>query len=206
MLIAFLVAVFSTVLGVVVGAVAGYCGGLIDSVLMRTTDLVLTVPAIAILVVLANAIRDSAASWLLLALILAGLSWTRKARLVRASFRSLRRLEFVDAARAVGARDVRIIRRHLLPNAAAPIAVAATLTVGSAVLAEAALTYLGLGPTRPDTSLGQLVQSGQHSATTHPWLFYFPGLVIVVLVLSVNLVGDAIRRAFDPADTPIRGD
>lgn len=204
--IAILVAVVSTVVGVVIGGAAGYAGGRVDTVLMRLTDLVLTVPAIALLIVLADAIRESAESWLFLALLLAALSWTRKARLVRASFRSLRRLEFVDAARAGGAGDLRIVGRHLLPNAAAPIIVAATLTIGNAVLAEAALTYLGFGPTRPDTSLGQLVESGQHSATTHPWLFYFPALVIAVIVLSVNLVGDALRRAFDPADAPIQGD
>lgn len=206
MTIAILVALLSTAVGVVVGGAAGYLGGKVDTVLMRLTDLVLTIPAIAILVVLADAIRDSDNSWLFLALLLAALSWTRKARLVRASFRSLRELEFVDAARAVGAGDFRIVRRHLLPNAAAPIVVAATLTVGSAVLAEAALSYIGFGPTRPDTSLGQLVESGQHSALTHPWLFYFPAGVIALIVLSVNLLGDAVRRAFDPTDAPVQGD
>ncbi|MGI8810264.1 MAG: ABC transporter permease [Acidimicrobiales bacterium] len=204
--IALLVAALSTLFGVAVGAVAGYFGGLVDTVLMRLTDLVLTVPAIVVLVVLAGAVEDRAGSWALLAVLLAALSWTRKARLVRASFRSLRQREFVEAARAAGANDARIIWRHLLPSAAAPISVAATLTVATAVLAETSLAYLGLGPAPPDTSLGQLVQAGQSSATTHPWLFYFPALAIVVIVLSVNLIGEALRRALDPTDAPIAPD
>jgi peptide/nickel transport system permease protein len=204
--IAVLVALLSTALGVAVGAVAGYFGGVVDTVLMRLTDLVLTVPTIVVLVVLAGAVEHRAGSWVLLSVLLASLSWTRKARLVRASFRSLRESDFVEAARAAGARDSRIIWRHLLPSATAPITVAATLTVATAVLAETSLAYLGLGPPPPDTSLGQLVEAGQNSATTHPWLFYFPALAIVVIVLSVNLVGEGLRRAVDPGDVPIRPD
>lgn len=204
--IALLVAALSTVFGVAVGAIAGYFGGLVDTVLMRLTDLVLTVPTIVVLVVLAGTVQDDAGGWVSLAVLLAALSWTRKARLVRASFRSLRQREFVEAARAAGARDAGIIWRHLLPSAAAPISVAATLTVATAVLAETSLAYLGLGPAPPDTSLGQLVQAGQSSATTYPWLFYFPALAIVIVVLSVNLIGEALRRAFDPTDLPVSPD
>jgi ABC-type dipeptide/oligopeptide/nickel transport system permease subunit len=204
--IAVLVAVLSTLLGVAVGATAGYFGGTVDSVLMRMTDLILTVPTIVVLVVVAGSVQKRSGSWALLALLLASLSWARKARLVRASFRTLRERQFVEAARAAGAGAGRIICRHLLPSAAAPVSVAATLTVATAVLAETSLAYLGLGPPPPDTSLGQLVQAGQDSATTHPWLFYFPALAIVVIVLSVNLVGEALRRAFDPTDVPISPD
>lgn len=193
-----LVAALSTILGLLVGGAAGWFGGVVDSVLMRCTDLVLTVPGIAILAVLAGAVGQSGRNWFAVGLILSSLAWTRRARVVRIAFLSLREQAFVLSARATGASSWRIVTRHVLPNAAAPVIVAATLGVGSAIVAEAALSYLGLGVTVPDTSLGSLVASGQSAATTRPWLFWFPGLMIVAIVLSVNLVGDALRRALDP--------
>lgn len=197
-LVGFAVALLSTVLGVSVGAAAGYRPGVLDAVLMRLTDLVLTVPTFAVLAVLAGA-GGGTRHWFTIAVIVSALSWERKARLVRSSFVELREREFVLAARAAGARPSRIVVRHLLPNVAAPVIVAATLTVASAIAAEAALAYLGLGITPPDVSLGLLVQRGQRAALTLPWLFYIPGLVVVVLVLSVGLVGDALRSALDPS-------
>lgn len=193
-----LAAALSTALGLVVGGAAGWFGGVVDSVLMRCTDLILTVPGIAVLAVLAGAIGQSGRNWFSVGLILASLAWTRRARVVRIAFLSLREQAFVLSARATGASSWRIVTRHVLPNAAAPVIVAATLGVGSAIVAEAALSFLGLGVTVPDTSLGSLVASGQSAATTRPWLFWFPGLAIVAIVLSVNLVGDALRRALDP--------
>jgi ABC-type dipeptide/oligopeptide/nickel transport system permease subunit len=192
-------AAVSTFLGAAVGATAGYYRGKIDAVLMRFTDAVLTVPGIAILIVMAGRFRASAGNWLAIALIIAALSWTGIARIVRGMVLSLREQSFVEAARAVGARDRRIIFRHLLPHAIGPIIVKATFAVGGAIFAETGLSYLGLGISPPDTSLGSLVASGQSAVTTRPWLFWFPGLVIVVIVLSLSLVGDGLRDALAPA-------
>jgi peptide/nickel transport system permease protein len=202
--VALLVALLATSFGAVVGAVAGYYRGVTDSVLMRFTDLVLTVPLIAILAVLAATLADKAGNWFFIALIIAALSWTYIARVVRGQFLSLREKEFVEAARALGASDRRIIFRHLLPNAAGAIIVNATITVAVAILIETALSYLGIGIRPPDTSLGLLIQDGQQAATTRPWLFYFPGLIIIIIALTVNFVGDGLRDAFDPTQTRVR--
>jgi glutathione transport system permease protein len=202
--VALLVALLSTAFGAVLGAIAGYYRGIIDAVLMRFTDLVLTIPAIAILAVLAATLADKAGNWFFIALVLAALSWTYIARVVRGSFLSLREKEFVEAARALGASDARIIFRHLLPNATGSIIVNATITVAVAILIETALSYLGIGIQAPDTSLGLLIQTGQQAATTRPWLFYFPGLIIIIIALTVNFVGDGLRDAFDPTQTRVR--
>jgi peptide/nickel transport system permease protein len=202
--VALLVALLSTTFGAVLGALAGYYRGAVDSVLMRFTDLVLTVPAIAVLAVLAATLANRAGNWFFVALVLAALVWTYIARVVRGQFLSLREKEFVEAARALGASDRRIIFRHLLPNATGAIIVNATITVAVAILLEAALSYLGVGIRPPDTSLGLLVQNGQQAATTRPWLFYFPGLIIIIIALTVNFVGDGLRDAFDPTQTRVR--
>jgi glutathione transport system permease protein len=202
--VALLVALLATTFGAIVGAVAGYYRGVTDSVLMRFTDLVLTVPLIAILAVLAATLADKAGNWFFIALIIAALSWTYIARVVRGQFLSLREKEFVEAARALGASDRRIIFRHLLPNATGAIIVNATITVAVAILIETALSYLGIGIRPPDTSLGLLIQDGQQAATTRPWLFYFPGLIIIIIALTVNFVGDGLRDAFDPTQTRVR--
>ena len=191
------VALVSTTIGVMVGAVAGYYRGAVDAVLMRFVDLMLTLPLLAVVAVVAKGVQD-AKSWLLLALVLGLLTWTGLARIVRAEFLALREREFVEAARAIGASHTRIIVRHLLPNAMGSIIVSATLTMAAAILLETALTFLGFGVQSPDTSLGKLVADGQTAATTRPWLFYFPGLFIVVIVLCVNFVGEGLRDAFAP--------
>ncbi len=192
------VAVLSTALGGLVGAIAGYFRGWVDATLMRVTDVVLSVPGIAVLAALAGSVRGQAGNWFAIALVISALLWTGTARVVRATLLSLREREFVYAARALGAGHARILFRHLLPHAAAPLIVTATLSVGVGILAEAALSYLGLGIGPPDTSLGRLVAVGQQSATVRPWLFYFPGLAIAVIVLSVNFVGEGLRAALDP--------
>jgi peptide/nickel transport system permease protein len=202
--VALLVALLSTTFGAVLGAFAGYYRGATDSILMRFTDLVLTVPAIAVLAVLAATLADRAGNWFFIALVLAALLWTYIARVVRGQFLSLREKEFVEAARALGASDRRIIFRHLLPNATGAIIVNATITVAVAILTETALSYLGIGIRPPDTSLGLLIQDGQQAATTRPWLFYFPGLIIIIIALTVNFVGDGLRDAFDPTQTRVR--
>jgi peptide/nickel transport system permease protein len=196
---ALVVAGIATVVGAVIGAVAGYYGGWADAVLMRLTDLVLVVPLLAILLVLANTVKAKADNWLLIALIMAAVLWTLLARLVRGTFLSLREREFVEAEHAIGASDRRIIFRHMIPNAAGPIVVYATLTVANAILIEAALSFLGLGIQPPAVSLGYLIATGEGDATVLPWLFYFPALFLVSLVLSVNFIGDGLRDALDPA-------
>jgi ABC-type dipeptide/oligopeptide/nickel transport system permease subunit len=202
--VALMVAFLSTTVGAVIGALAGYYRGWVDSALMRFTDLVLTIPAIAILAVLASTVTAQAGNWFFIGLVLSVLLWTYIARVVRGTFLSLREKEFVEAARALGASDTRIMFRHLLPNATGSIIVNATVTVAVAILTETALSYLGLGIQAPDTSLGLLISAGQQAATTRPWLFYFPGLIIVIIALTVNFIGDGLRDAFDPTQTRVR--
>ncbi len=202
--VALLVAFLSTTVGAVIGALAGYYRGWVDTALMRFTDLVLTIPSIAILAVLAATLADKAGNWFFVGLVLSLLLWTYIARVVRGTFLSLREKEFVEAARALGASDTRIMFRHLLPNATGSIIVNATIMVSVAILTETALSYLGLGIKSPDTSLGLLISTGQQAAQTRPWLFYFPGLFIILIALSINFIGDGLRDAFDPQQTKVR--
>ena len=202
--VALMVAFLATSIGTVIGALAGYYRGWVDSALMRFTDLVLTIPSIAILAVLASTVASQAGNWFFIGLVLALLQWTYIARVVRGTFLSLREKEFVEAARALGASDSRIMFRHLLPNATGSIIVNATITVAIAILLETALSYLGLGIKAPDTSLGLLISAGQQAATTRPWLFYFPGIIIVIIALTINFIGDGLRDAFDPTQTRVR--
>jgi len=202
--IALLVAFLSTTFGTLVGAIAGYYRGIVDNILMRFTDLVLTVPSFAIYALLSNRYANRANGWIFLSIVIAGLVWTQIARVVRGVFLSLREKEFVEAAKALGAGNRRIIFRHLLPNAVGPIIVNATISVALAILTETALSYLGLGVRLPDTSLGLLVSEGAQAAETRPWLFYFPGFFIIVIALTVNFVGDGLRDAFDPTQNQVR--
>lgn len=195
--VALLVAALSTAVGTVVGAVAGYHRGLLDAVLMRLTDVALVVPGIAVFALLA---ARSPGRWLDVALVIALFSWMSIARVVRGELLVLREQGYVEAARAMGASPARIVVGHLLPNAAGSVVVSATLAVAVAILAEAGLSYLGLGIQPPDVSLGSLIERGQAAAGTRPWLFYSPGLVIVVICLCVNFVGDGLRDALDPTD------
>lgn len=196
---AIVVGAISTVLGTLIGALAGYYGKWADAALMRFTDLILTVPLIAILLVLANMLSKQASNWFWIAILLAAVLWTYLARLVRGSFLSLREREFVEAEWAIGASDARIIIRHMIPNALGPIVVNATLTVGVAILIEAALSFLGLGIQPPAVSLGILINYGQGAMTVLPWLFYFPALFLIAIILSVNFIGDGLRDALDPS-------
>lgn len=189
--------------GIAIGAVAGYFGRYVDSVLMRFVDVLLTIPEIAVIVVIAAAI-PGARSPVGIALLISVLGWTALSRIVRGQFLTLREREYVEAAQALGARDRRIIARHLLPNSIGQIIVWATLGAAGAVISEAALSYLGFGVQGADTSLGRLVADGAAAADSRPWLFYFPGLALLLLVLAVNLIGDGIRDAFDPSGTRIR--
>ncbi len=201
LLICLLVGLVSTVLGVLVGALSGFFRGSTESVLMRTTDVFLTIPLLLIAAVVGTI---SSGSPVQLALLLGLLVWTSMARLVRGEFLSLREKEFVEAAIAMGASSRRIIFRHILPNTLGTIIVNATLTIAGAILLETALSYLGFGVQPPDTSLGKLISDYQSAFQTRPWLFWWPGLFIVAIALSVNFIGDGLRDAFDPKQTRVR--
>src|SRR5215207_6943742 len=176
--------VVATVIGVVIGAVAGYYGKATDSILMRFTDIVITIPLIVIGSVLGNTFGSLGAS--VLGVVIGVFAWTTMARLVRGEFLSLREREFVDAARVSGARDRRIIFRHILPNAIGVIVVNATLLMAGAILLESALSFLGFGVQSPDTSLGKIVSDNQAAFSTRPWLFWWPGIFIIMIALCVN--------------------
>jgi peptide/nickel transport system permease protein len=195
------VALLSTVIGIVVGAIAGYFGGWIDNILMRITDLVLTLPIIPVLLT-AAALYGQGNEWRV-TLILAFFFWTGLARIVRGSFLSLREKEYVEAAKAAGAGDFRIMFRHMLPNSMGPIVVNGTLTVGTAILVEAVLSFLGFGIKPPTPALGALVTEGQDNPQAW-WLTVFPGLTLVLIVLCVNFIGDGLRDALDPTQRRIR--
>jgi ABC-type dipeptide/oligopeptide/nickel transport system permease subunit len=199
--IAVLVALFSTLVGTVWGAIAGYFGGVTDTIMMRVSDLVLTLPLLAVAAMLA---QNFGGSWWLISLVIAGLYWAYVSRVARGVVLSLREKEFIEAAKALGASDARIILRHLVPNALGAIIVNATVLVAIAILLETALSYLGFGVRPPDTSLGILVSEAQTALTTRPWLFYFPGLFIIVIALTINFIGDGLRDALDPQQTKVR--
>ncbi len=178
--------------------------GLADSLLMRLVDLVLVVPILAVLIVLAKIVSKESNNWLGLAIIIGALSWTYVARLVRADFLSLRERDFVEAAKALGATNRRIIVRHMLPNAIGPIIVNATLTVAGSIVLESTLSFLGLGVQPPGVSLGLLVAQGQDSATTEWWLSSSPWHFSWSSYFSIFLIGDGIREAFDPKKSRVR--
>lgn len=202
--VGFLIAVFATTLGSLVGAVAGFYRGWVDTVLMRITDLFLTIPTLAVLIVVANRFRTSDNSWLAIVLVISGLAWMGVARIVRGVALSLRERDFVEAARAVGLPNRQIVVRHILPNCLGPIIVAGTLAMAGGILAEAALSFLGFGIQPPDVSLGGLIAVGVPSAGQRWWLFYPPGLFIVLFCLAINFIGDGLRDAFDPQQIRVR--
>jgi peptide/nickel transport system permease protein len=185
----------ATLIGLLVGALAGYYGGWVDQLLMRLVDLMLCFPAFFLILAVIAVLEPSI--WNIMAVI--GLtSWMGVARLVRAEFLSLREREFVTAARALGASDVRLILRHMLPNALAPVMVSATLGVAGAILTESALSFLGLGVQPPTPSWGNILTAGKDNIEIAWWLSVFPGLAILVTVMSYNLLGEGIREAIDP--------
>jgi peptide/nickel transport system permease protein len=195
------VAVVSSFIGLVVGAIAGYYGGWLDNIVMRFTDLVLTLPALVVLLTAAALLGDGS-QWRV-SIILALFFWTVLARVVRGIFLSLREKEYVEAAKASGAGDLRIMFRHILPNTLGPVIVNGTLAVATAILVEAALSFLGFGIKPPTPSLGVLVASGQNNPQKW-WLTLFPGLTIVAIVLCINFVGDGLRDALDPQQRRVR--
>lgn len=183
--------------GVLFGAVAGYAGGWVDNALMRVVDVFYSLPGLFILILLVTIIGPG---FLTIVVAIGILRWMGAARLVRASFLSLKEKEFVESARAAGAGRVRIIFRHILPNALSPIIVAGTLGIAGAILTESALSFLGLGFQPPQATWGRMLQEAQRSVLNdgHWWRGFFPGLMIFISVLSVNFIGDGLRDAVDP--------
>jgi peptide/nickel transport system permease protein len=202
LIIAFVVGFTSTTVGTLVGAVSGYFRGWVESVLMRFTDVMITIPVIVIAAVLGR--RFGSTGIVVLALVLGLVTWTGLARLVRGEFLSLREKEFVEAARAMGAGSARIIFRHILPNVVGVIIVSATLAIASAILLETAISYLGFGVKAPDTSLGALISEYEAAFLTRPWLFWWPGMFIIAIALAVNFIGDGLRDAYDPRQQRVR--
>jgi peptide/nickel transport system permease protein len=189
--------VFSAIiLGVFVGAISGYYGGISDTLLMRFTDIMFSIPTLPLLVVLARVIPGGGVWKIILVITIFG--WMTDARIVRGVYLSLKEQEFAEAARAIGASNARIIWRHLLPNSMAPIIVSSTLGVGGNIIYEAALSYLGFGIMPPTPSWGNMLQNAQSAMFNAPWLIWFPGIAIFVTVLAFNFLGDGLRDALDP--------
>ncbi len=198
------VVVISLSIGVPVGAISGYFGGRIDNILMRITDAALSLPSLLILILLGTILRESELpliennNVLTIAMVIGVLSWMTVARLVRASFQTFREMDFVVAARSLGASDFRIITRHILINAIGPVIVESTLGVGWAIMSESGLSFLGFGIRPPTPSWGNLLGDAQAHMTQQPWLAIFPGLMIFLTLISINYIGDGMRDAFDP--------
>jgi peptide/nickel transport system permease protein len=194
-LIGILSAIIGTGLGSAVGAVSGFYGGRTDNVLMRLTDVVYSIPTLPLLIVLSSYSQAVVSS---MALIIGFLSWMATARVVRGEVLAIKQMAYVEAARSLGARNLRIILRHVLPNALGPIVVGATLAVGNAIILESSLSFLGLGVQPPTPTWGNMLMDAQSTMATKPWLTIFPGLAILLMVLSVNFIGDGLQDALDP--------
>ena len=201
----------SMTIGVLLGSVAGYFRGWVDTVVSRVTEITMAFPSLLFIIALASTIGDSLNNITFhglfgrgvvnLVLILSLFGWFYPARIMRAVVLSLREKEFVEAARMTGASDGRIIRSHILPHLVAPIIVYSTLSIASFIIAEAGLSYLGVGIKLPTASWGNLLQQASDYYTQQPWLMVWPGLAVLLTTLSFNLLGDGLRDAFDPRAT-----
>jgi peptide/nickel transport system permease protein len=207
--IGFVAVLIETILGILVGALAGYYGGVVDAILMRFTEALLIVPTIFLLLVMAKffggqvpeihiANRAFSGSVIVIVVIIGATSWMYLARIVRAEFLSLKEREFILAARATGTSNFEIIFYHILPNTFAPIIVSSTLSVANAILAEAYISFLGLGVQPPTATWGNMLDNSVKYLDSAPWLWFFPGMLILLTVLSINFLGDGLRDALDP--------
>jgi peptide/nickel transport system permease protein len=205
-------AIVEVLIGVLVGAVAGYFGHWVDDVLMRITEAMLIIPPLFLLIVLAKALggkvpevhllgRTFSGSVVVIIFVIGFTSWMYLARIVRANVLSLKELDYISASRALGVSDARIIFKHLMPNTIAPIIVSATLGVANSILYEAYVSFLGLGVQAPTASWGNMLDSSVKYIQSAPWLWFFPGLLIMLTVLCINFVGDGLRDALDPRST-----
>jgi ABC-type dipeptide/oligopeptide/nickel transport system permease subunit len=182
-------------LGVALGLVAGYYGRWVDALVMRLADITLAFPTLLLLIAVAAAVKPSLP---VVFVVIGVVGWAGMARLVRSQVLVLKRAEFVVAAQALGALDRRVLLRHLLPNVRTQVIIAATLGIAGAIMAEAALSFVGLGAQPPTPSWGAMVADGRDLLRVAPWVSFAPGLAIGVAVLGFNLVGDALREAYDP--------
>ena len=183
------------VVGTAIGLIAGYAGGLVDEALMRLTEVFLAFPALILAMAIAGALGPSLTNAIIA---IAAVTWAVYARLTRGQILSLRRREFVEAARAIGASRTRIVVRHLLPNALAPLMIQGSFDLGSSIIAAAGLSFIGFGAQPPTPEWGVMISEGRNYISTQPWLSLFPGLAILLAVGSFNLLGDGLRDAFDP--------
>ena len=201
--------IIETMAGVLIGAAAGYYGGWIDAILMRITEAMLNIPEIFLLIVMAKQFsgkiptidifgREVSGSVIVIVVIIGLTSWMYLARIVRAEFLSLKENDFVLAARSTGTSNSGIIFKHILPNSMAPIIVSATLGVANAILAEAYISFLGLGVMPPTATWGNMLDGANNYLESAPWLWFFPGMLILLTVLSINFLGDGLRDALDP--------
>jgi len=199
-----MVMIITLVIGVPVGAIAGYFGGWIDNILMRIIDAVLSLPSLLVLILLSAILRSSDLPFvksnnvMTISVVIGILSWPTVARLVRAVFLTLREMEYVTAAKALGAANLGIIVGEILPNGFGPIIVEATLEVGYAIMIESGLSFLGFGIMPPTPSWGNLLNSAAGHLTEYPWLAIFPGMMIFFTIISINYIGDGLRDALDP--------
>jgi peptide/nickel transport system permease protein len=209
LLIALAAVTVETIAGILIGAAAGFFGGWVDSVLMRFTEAMLIIPEIFLLIVMAKLFgnqipnihmlgREFSGSVIVIIVIIGLTSWMYLARIVRAEFLSLKENDFILAARATGTPNSQIIFGHILPNSIAPIVVSATLGVANAILAEAYISFLGLGVQPPTATWGNMLDGANNYLDTAPWLWFFPGMLILLTVLSINFLGDGLRDAIDP--------
>ncbi len=198
--IGLLAASVSMAIGITVGTIAGYNTGWIDSVLMRFTDALLSIPTLFILIALTRVLseRVPVGNVAFITLVIGMLSWMRASRIVRAHVLSLKERDFIVAARSLGCQAGRILSRHIVPNTLAPIVVAATLDVGRAIIFEASLSFLGLGIQPPTATWGSMLNRAQAYLLNAPWIALFPGIMILITILCVNFLGDGLRDAFDP--------
>jgi peptide/nickel transport system permease protein len=199
LLVGFVAVGIATVIGAILGALAGYYGKIVDSIIMRFVDIMLCFPTFFLILAVIALLEPSI--WNIMVVI--GLtSWMGVSRLVRAEFLSLKERDFVVAARAQGAGDLRLIFRHVLPNAMTPVFVAAILGVGAAILTESALSFLGIGVQPPTPSWGNILTAGKDNIEIAYWLSLYPGLAILITVLGYNLLGEGLRDALDPKIEP----
>ncbi len=209
LLIGLTAVIIETVAGVLIGAAAGYYGGWLDAVLMRITEAMLNIPELFLLIVMAKEFggkiptitfmgREFSGSVIVIVMIIGLTSWMYLARIVRAEFLSLKENDFILAARSTGTSNSGIIFKHILPNSMAPIIVSATLGVANAILAEAYISFLGLGVQPPTATWGNMLDGANSYLESAPWLWFFPGLLILLTVLSINFLGDGLRDALDP--------
>jgi oligopeptide transport system permease protein len=201
--VAFVVQLVILLIGVPIGALAGWFGGRLDNVLMRFTDVIYAFPDLLFIILLSVAFRETffgqALDGLLLVFVAIGItSWVTVARLVRGQMLSLKETEFVEAARAIGVTDRRIVTRHLLPNGIGPVIVAVTLGIPGAILAEATLAYIGVGVQPPRASWGSLIAEGQKFIRSEPHLVLFPAIFIALALIGFTFLGDGLRDALDP--------